>query len=474
MALELRQQLKLSQQLVMTQQLQQAINLLQLSRLELVDTISNELLENPFLEEYVEEHNTQIEHASNDKVEENVYDNEVASSADWEDYLGDLASTPKLSTHRESELPEEMTSFEARYATKTSLESHLMWQLHLANFTDDEILIGEMIIGNIDDRGFLAAGVEEICTDANCTPEQAENILLQIQKFDPVGVAARSVQESLLIQIQNLKYDRDPILVDLITIHLEDLEARRYKPLMKKFKIDEEVLFEYIQIIKSLEPMPGASYGDSNHTYVSPDAYVYKIEDEFVIVLNDDGIPQLQLSEMYSQLPTNAIPQEQKEFFSEKQKAATWLIKAIHQRQKTLYKVIESIIKYQEEFFLEGVTKLKPLILKTVAEDISMHESTISRITSNKYVATPHGTYEIKFFFNSALSLENGNEVGSEAVKVAIKKYISEENPKSPLSDERLCEILKNDLGIDMARRTVAKYRTALNIPSSSKRKSFF
>ncbi len=502
MALELRQQMKMTQQLVMTQQLQQAISLLQLSRLELMDTISSEMLENPFLEESFDEIPQDHEFIDKKSDDESVYDKEISNTADWEDYLGDLSSTPRTSSAREFEALDEMTSYEARYATKTSLDSHLMWQLHLSDFSENEILIGEAIIGNLDDRGFLVASVDEIIqqleqdnnfffsdvlvneskvlenhdilSEIQQKQDKVEQVLSVIQNFDPIGVASRSVQESLLVQVKNLKYDRDPILLELITVHLEDLEAKRYKPIMKKFKIDEEILFEYIQLIKTLDPMPGSAYSDVQSHYVAPDVYVYKVDDDFVIVLNEDGIPQLQLSEIYSQMPVTHISSEQKDFLSEKQKAATWLIKAIYQRQKTLYKVIESIVKYQQEFFANGVTKLKPLILKTVAEDIGMHESTISRITTNKYVATSFGTYEIKFFFNSGLVLEDGNEVGSESVKAAIKKYIAAEDPKSPLSDEKLCEILKNELGVEMARRTVAKYRTALDIPSSSRRKSFF
>ncbi len=503
MALELRQQLKMTQQLVMTQQLQQAISLLQLSRLELMDTISSEMLENPFLEESFDEASTEHDFIEKQTDNETVYDKEISNAADWEDYLGDLSSTPRSSSAREYEALDELTSYESRYSTKTSLESHLMWQLHLSEFTEQEIAIGEAIIGNLDDKGFLAATMHEILhqleqdlvfidqeeslntsqekndnhdliSEMNVKIDFIEKVLSKIQHFDPVGVASRSVQESLLVQIRSLNYDRDPILLELISSHLEDLELKRYKPIMKKFKIDEEILFEYLQLIKSLDPMPGAGYSDVQSHYVSPDVYVYQVEDDFLIVLNEEGIPQLQLSEIYTQMPVTKISNEQKEFLSEKQKSATWLIKAIYQRQKTLYKVVESIVKYQQEFFMYGVTKLKPLILKTVAEDIGMHESTISRITTNKYIATTHGTFEIKFFFNSGLILENGNEVGSESVKAAIKKYISEEDPKNPLSDEKLCEILKNELSVDMARRTVAKYRTALDIPSSSKRKSFF
>ncbi len=478
MALELRQQMKLSQQLIMTQQLQQAIKLLQLSRIELIDTISSELMENPFLEESydtaIEQEFNEVRADASASEPDNVYDTEVSSSADWEDYLGELSSTSKVSSHKEYESFEDDVSFESRYAAKPTLASHLLWQLRFSPLTEEQMEIGEVIIGSLENTGYLKSSLEEIAELTKTGTNEVATVLHTIQNFDPVGVASKDLQETLLVQIKNLNYDRDPILLELITNHLPDLENNRYKALAKKFKIDDETLFEYIQIIQSLDPMPGSEYGETENFYISPDAYVYKMNDDFVIVLNEDDMPHLQVSESYSTDMLDSLGQEEKGFFMEKQKAASWLIKAIHQRQRTLYKVLESILKYQRAFFEHGLTQLKPLILKTVADDISMHESTISRITTNKYLATPHGMYEIKFFFNSALSLGDGTEVGSESVKAAIKKYISEENPKSPLSDDRLCELLKNELGVQMARRTVAKYRTALNIPSSAKRKVQF
>lgn len=298
-------------------------------------------------------------------------------------------------------------------------------------------------------------------------------VLKAIQLFDPVGVAARTPQECLLIQIKALGYDRDQVLVDLVRDHLEDLEAHRYKPLLRKFRLDMDELKEYLDIIQSLDPMPGASFGEGVSTFVSPDVFVYKVDGEFLIVLNEDGLPNLHLSPVYDNASENASSKE-KEYFNEKIRSAAWLIKSLHQRQRTLYKVVESIVKHQRGFFEEGISKFKPLILKDIADDINMHESTVSRITTNKYVATPFGVYELKFFFNSALELDDGSQVGSESVKALIKKCISEEDPKNPLSDERIGEILKEHLKVNIARRTVAKYRMAMDIPSSSRRKAHF
>ncbi len=472
MALELRQQLKLSQQLVMTPQLQQAIKLLQLSRLELLETVQQELLENPFLEERQEEAAVH-EEEKRPEMDAEAYTQEVAKNADWEDYLGDFASTPRQSASREYEALEDGTSFEAHYATKPTLEAQLLWQLHLSRLSDKQIEIGEVIIGNLGSTGYLQAGVDEMAAQAGASEEEVLRVLTEVQHFDPVGVAARTPQECLLIQLEVLRYDRDPILVALIKEHLEDLEAKRYKPILRKFKLTPEDLKEYLDIIQDLDPMPAAGYGGSDPVFVSPDVYVYPLDDDFVIALNEDGLPQLQLSSFYEE-SLRSVKDTDKDYFQEKLRSASWLIKSLYQRQRTLYKVMESIVRQQKDFFHHGVSHLRPLILKDIADDISMHESTVSRITTNKYAATPHGVFELKFFFNSALSLDDGSEVGSESVKALLKKYIAEEDPKAPLSDERIGEMLKDDLKVNIARRTVAKYRTALQIPSSSKRRSFF
>lgn len=474
MALELRQQLKLTQQLVMTPQLQQAIKLLQLSRLELVETVQQELLENPFLEEAHEE--VAVSHADDERgtrEQDGTYERELARNADWEDYLGDFSSSSRQMQLRESESPEEMTAFEARYSAKPSLDGHLMWQLRLSSLTEAQKQIGEIIIGNLSSSGYLHASLEELADMAGATAEAVTPVLHALQRFDPIGVAARTPQECLLIQIEMLGYNRDRILVELVRDHLEDLETRRYKPLLRKFRITMEDLREYLDVIQTLDPMPGASFGGGEPMFVSPDVHVYRYENDFLILLNEDGLPQLQLSPFYEQ-NLSGVTDKEKEYCNEKIRSASWLIKSLYQRQRTLYKVVESIIKYQRGFFEDGVTRLRPLILKDIADDIGMHESTVSRITTNKYVATPHGIFELKFFFNSALELDDGSQVGSESVKALIKKLISEEDPRNPLSDERIGEILKDELKVNIARRTVAKYRTAMDIASSSKRKDLF
>ena len=479
MGLELRQQLKLSQQLVMTPQLQQAIKLLQLSRLELVETVQQELLENPFLEEQENPDIPEPQGSEEPQRATSEEDAELLRNADWENYLGEFSSISKQAQVREYEVPEDGLSFEARLSSRPSLEGHLNWQMRLSNFTPVELEIGDAIIGNLDDQGYLQASVAEIVTQVNSTAdrkvteEQVETAIQRIQRLDPVGVAARTPQECLLVQIAVNGLDEDPVLVSLIRDHLEDLEKRRYKPLARKFKISLDELKEYIDLIQTLDPMPGSSFAGTEPHYISPDVFVYKYGDDFVIVLNEDGMPRLQLNAMYTE-NLKAKTDQEKDYFQDKMRSAAWLMKSLYQRQRTLYKVMESIVRFQRGFFEEGVTRLKPLILKEVAEDISMHESTVSRITTNKYVSTPHGIYELKFFFNSALDLDDGTQVGSESVKALIKQYISSEDPRHPLSDEAIGDMLKDKLDVNIARRTVAKYRSAMDIASSSKRKQFF
>ena len=480
MGLELRQQLKLTQQLVMTPQLQQAIKLLQLSRLELVESIQQELMENPFLDELdAEVADTAPERDSLDDYEgahntaESQANEELIRNADWENYLGEFSSVTKQSLGRELEVPEEGLSLEARLTSRPSLEGHLTWQMRLSNFTDAELCIGEVVIGNLDSRGYLQATVEELQTLLPEIPAEAvEAVIRRIQRLDPVGVAARTVQECLLVQMEVLSLT-DPILVSLVREHLEDLEKHRYKPLTKKFKITMDELKGYLDLMQTLEPMPGANFFSGEPQYVSPDVFVHKHGEDFIIMLNEEGMPRLQLNSYYVENVKAKTPAE-KDYFQDKIRSAEWLMKSLYQRQRTLYKVMESIVRFQRGFFEDGVSRLKPLILKEVAEDIGMHESTVSRITTSKYVATPHGIYELKFFFNSALDLDDGTQVGSESVKALIKQLIGDENVKRPLSDEQIGEILKQKLEVNIARRTVAKYRTAMNIESSSKRKQIF
>ncbi len=471
MALELRQNLKLTQQLVMTPQLQQAIRLLQLSRQELMETVQQALLENPLLEEKQLEQDAELKQEAGDFTEKmrkiDVQESSLLRNAEWEDYLGNFSSSSKLAAERE--IPEQMISVEAIHAAKPSLESHLYWQLFLSDFSLEQRKIGELIIGNLDNQGYLRSSTLEIAQALKCSQEEVQQVLVRIQEFDPAGIACRDLSECLLAQLRVEDRD-DPVLVAILQEHLQELEEHNFQALAKKFELSKDEVMQYLEIIKSLDPRPGSSFSNDDTFYVIPDAFVYKIDQEFLIMLNEEGLPDLQLNPKYLQEISNR-QDKTKDFLQDQLREAMWLMKSLQQRQRTLYRVVESILKFQREFFEHGVSSLRPLVLKDVAEDIEVHESTVSRITNNKYISTPYGIFELKYFFNSGLGVQGGGFVASESVKALIKKLIAEEEQSKPLSDKKLVLLLSQQLQVDIARRTVAKYREALGIPSSSKRK---
>jgi len=478
MAFEIRQQLKLSQQLRMTPMLKQAINLLLFSRLELVEAVQRELLENPFLEEKEPECAAPDCMPESSSAEQDLpYSlEEVSRSAEWEEYLGEFSSQSRMAQKEYESAEEEGNPLEACHSAEPDLEAHLMGQLLLSSMNDRQKRIGECIIGNIDETGYLSATDREIAELAEVDITEVPPVLSIIQNFDPVGVAARTLSECLLIQLHARHDDRDPILVSLVRDHLEDLEKQRYKLLLKQFRIDLETLKEYISIIQTLDPRPGASLIGSDTCFVSPDVFVRKLDGEFVVIMNDDDLPALQLSPLANELneQQDHCSADAKEYMNDRLRSAMWIIRSLEERQRTLYQVTESIVKHQRDFFEHGVYKLKPLVLKDIAEDIGRSESSISRITTNKYVSTQHGIFELKYFFNSALSSKSGDMVGSESVKARIRSFIEEEAPSKPLSDEEISTRLNQDIGVQIARRTVAKYREELGIPSSSRRKKQF
>jgi RNA polymerase sigma-54 factor len=495
MGLEIKQSLKLSQQLVMTPQLQQAIKLLQLNRLELAETINQELLENPLLEiseeagdtepgegsesegdgrdqaESAPEADTEIpggEEPAAPEVEEIKVAEEAKEEFDWENYLGEYSSAPASregSSYEDRDTP----SFENMLTRAPSLKDHLLWQLRLSSLNERQQEIGSHIIGNITPDGYLQASLEDIALAAETTPQEVEKVLAVIQRFDPLGIAARDLRECLIIQATEL-YPAHDLVHDILENHLGDLEKRNYNNIAKKLGATMEEVAEALHIIQSLEPKPGRSISDEEPQYITPDIYVYKVDGEFVIVLNEDGLPKLKVNSFYKEALADGGSAEAKEYVQNKLRSALWLIRSIHQRQRTIYKVTESILKHQREFFDKGVAYLKPMVLRDVAEDVGMHESTISRVTTNKYVHTPQGVFELKYFFNSGISRVEGGSVASEAVKERIRKLIAEEDSKKPLSDQAIANILKRE-NIDIARRTVAKYREMLNILPSSRRR---
>ena len=475
MALQLKQSLSLSQQLIMTPQLQQAIKLLQLSRLELLETITQEMETNPLLDEQSGDETDDERMFEGDAKEseeqstpEVVIEEKVTEDMDWETYLAEYntgwAETPY-------EGGRELPTFENINANKTSLHSHLMWQLNLSNLDDSQRTIGVHIIGNIDDDGYLKISIDELSQVTGISDEEVNDVLKIIQTFDPVGVAARDTQECLLIQagFQNLE---GTLVEDIIRHHMSNLENKRYDRIARSLSISTQDVLSAIAIITNFEPKPGRRYNDDETIYISPDIYVFKVGDDYEIVLNEDGMPKLRINNYYKEILSSGdtIGSGTREYIQEKLKSAAWLIKSIHQRQRTIYKVTESIVQFQRNFFDKGVTHLKPLVLRDVAEHIQMHESTISRVTTNKYVHTPQGVFELKYFFNSAINSMEGESVASESVKEHIRNIIKSENKKKPFSDQEVAEILKNH-NIDVARRTVAKYRETLGILPSRKRR---
>ena len=499
MAINLRQDLKLSQNLVMTPQLQQAIKLLQLNRMELAEVINQELVENPILEETAETTDVEGERAAEDKEIGETSDPEAEQlrdevstqqdkpaeeqlvqgkeeNLDWESYIEEFNTTSSTPSPSMKEVGEELPSFENVLTRSTSLEEHLSWQLSMAAFADDERKFGELVIGNLSDDGYLLTGIEDLAKQSALHPEDAEEVLKLIQKFDPVGVASRDLRECLLIQARFMK-PRQPLVEAIIDQHLPDLERKNYASIAKVLGETMEKIIEATKLILELEPKPGRSFQTNDTHYITPDIYVYKVGDEYAIVLNEDGMPKLRISPYYKTILQSAKKDSNKgtkEYVQDKLRSAIWLIRSIHNRQKTIYKVTEAIVKRQRDFFDKGVQQLKPMILKDIAADIGMHESTISRVTTNKYVHTPVGIFELKYFFNSSINSSDGSDsLASEAVKEKIRQLVSKEDPKNPLSDQKIVEILVSD-NIDIARRTVAKYRDMLGILSSSKRKKVF
>jgi RNA polymerase sigma-54 factor len=501
MALELKQHLRMSQQLVMTPQLQQAIKLLQLSRMELVDLVQTEMTENPLLEAPEEgEEDGAAQGASpaetaeadalpipkdGDRSEE-VKGEEGANEIDWDQYLDHYQLQGHTAPSNRGLLDEDLPGYEATLSKKTDLVDHLVWQLRLSNFTEDEERVAMLVIGNLDDAGYLRMPAVEgeaedsaprdplvrISFEAGVGVEFAENVLKRVQTFDPIGVAARDLRECLLLQVRHINADT-PEIVGIIERHLKHLETKNYQAIVKDLKIPVEEVVKAVRVISRLDPKPGRAYTGEDAQYITPDVYIHKMGDRYIVVLNDDGLSKLRISNTYRQALKTGQAGQAKEYIQDKLRSAVWLIRSIHQRQRTIFKVTESIVKFQREFLDRGIAHLKPLILRDVAEDIGMHESTVSRVTTNKYVHTPQGIFELKFFFNSGVGKTGGDEIASEAVKDFMKKIVAQEDPKKPLSDQQIVELLKKQ-GIEIARRTVAKYREVLGVLPSSKRKKYF
>jgi len=484
MALEQKLHLRLSQKLIMTPSLQQAIKLLQLSKLELQEVLNQELLENPLLEETAEEAKAEeteqettdqkndaeeaAKTAETTEKEKDSFD-EIDYDAYFQDYI-EYGYNPRGMGEEHEEFPIENT-----LTRPPNLTDHLTWQLAMSEASQRTKDVGQFIIGNIDEDGYLRATEDEILAAGPYTKEEADLAIAAIQQLDPIGVGARDLRECLLLQLDFLEVDV-PLVEIIIRDHWEMFMQRHFVQLAKTIGIDMKSLEGIVEVIKHLDPKPGRKYSNERAIYVEPDVYIQKVGDEYVIVLNEDGMPKLRINGSYRQMLNSMDSKADGEtvnYIKDKIRSAVWLIKSLDQRQRTIYKVAESIVKHQREFLEKGIDFLRPLVLRDVADDIQMHESTVSRVVSNKYMHTPRGLFLMKYFFHSGIDSDTGEDISSLTVKKKIQSFIEGEDPRKPLSDSKIMKIL-NDEGINIARRTVAKYRDELNIPSSTDRKQIF
>lgn len=479
MAIELKQSMKLSQRLIMTPQLQQAIKFLQLSRLELCQVVNQELEINPLLEELApdaDERAPEEEGPEPVKKEEPLREVTIKETLredfDWESYISEYNTAWVSSPYDPSD---DRQSFENFVSPKTNLFSHLMWQLQVSDLDDVQREIGRYIVGNIDPDGYLGVSIDNIMKVTDRSRDEVVEVLNVIHEFDPVGVGARDNAECLLTQLRFHGLGGG-IADKIVTDHMKQLERKQYHQIAKSLGVSLEKVIGAVSVISSLEPKPGRFYNDEETIYIIPDVYVYRMGDEFHIVLNDDGLPKLRISSLYKEIfaRKDKASQATKEYIKDRLKSASWIIKSIHQRQRTIYKVSESLVKFQKGFFESGPSHLKPMILKDVADDIEMHESTVSRVMNSKYMYTPYGVYELRYFLNSAIqSVDGMDRVASLSVKERIKKIVKGEDKSKPYSDQEIANIL-NRANIDIARRTVAKYREMLGILPSNQRKNTY
>ena len=489
MAIQQRLQAKLSQKLILTPSLQQAIKLLPMSTLELVDLLNQEVVENPLLEEVTtEEQQLTDESAKVDKADADpaatTEKQDTWDDADYEYFFGEY-----LNEGYRPRIPQEVKELppiENTLSTASSLPDHLTWQL--SDQTDDDLLrdIGTAIIGNLDDDGYLVASIEEIAAMGDWPKTEVGRVLELVQAFDPIGVAARDPRECLLLQLRHLGREErtgggGPSMQQIaqcervVREHLRLLQNHQTPELARRMDMTPDQLKEVIEIIRHLNPKPGARLNARQSQYVIPDVYIVKVEDQYVARLNDDNLPQLRVSPVYRRMldKNSNNSEETRAYVKDKFRSALWLIKSVDQRQKTIRKVATSLINFQREFLDYGIEHLRPLVLRDVANDIGMHESTVSRVVNNKYMHTPQGVFELKYFFHSGIHSSFGESVSSVTIKQRIRKIIENEDAKKPLSDSRIASILQDE-GLILARRTIAKYREELKIPTSSQRKVMY
>ena len=451
--------LEQSQKLIMTPELRQAIQMLQFNSQELEQYLNSEMEINPLLEMEKKESNLESIDDYTNKIEE----------IDWSDYWSQYDD---ISYKNFSKAEDKKESFESYLSHKVSLKEHLLLQLNITIFNTFDKEIAHFIIESIDKNGYLKNDPKNIAKVFETSKERVENILQTIQTFDPVGIASRDLKECLRLQLQEKKlFDKN--IDKIIDGYLEDVAKNRILKISKDLDISIKKAQYFCDIIKSLEPKPGRGFfhEDDEVKYITPDIYLHNIGGEYVIVLNDVTAPRLKINNFYKELLKDDNNENTSDFIKKKLNSAMWVIKSIEQRRMTIYKVVESIVKFQREFFDKGKKFLRPLTLKDIAEDIDVHESTVSRATNGKYIQTPRGLFELKFFFSSGVTGDDLS-VASTGVKSMIKDLIEKEDPKKPISDQKIANILTSK-DVNISRRTVAKYRDELGIPSSSGRRRY-
>ncbi|QQE74029.1 RNA polymerase factor sigma-54 [Brevibacillus composti] len=444
--------------LVMTPELRQAITILQFSAVDLVSYLQEQANENPVFE--LQEAAMEAAPAKMEKQQPEI---------DWKEVIGNRATGEYSSGKNESTY----NPLDFVHQGNMTLYEHLESQLgYIKSFTPAQRRIAQFLIGNLDEKGYLEITLEEAAERMGVELNEAEDVLVVIQHFDPAGVAARSLEECLLLQLRHLALD-DEAIVQVVTHHLQDLADCRFQRIADKVGCTVQEVQAMADLLRTLNPRPGAAFSHVDTRYVIPDVTVEKVGEEYLVLVNDVATPRLKINSFYEKMLNQQKSQDEaKQFIHEKLNAAMWLAKSLEQRRLTLMRVTQAIVDMQRDFFDRGVHYLKPMTQKEIAEQVGLHESTISRATSNKYVQTPRGLFELKYFFTSALSTAGGEATSSESVKRRIKLLIDQEDRKQPLSDQKLSEMLLEE-GIEISRRTVAKYREEMMIPSSAKRKRF-
>ena len=463
---------RLSQRLILTPSLQQAIKLLPLTTLELAEVLDQEVMENPLLEEVpVQETMSTEEIAQQEASEEQAKPEDPLKEIEVEKFFEDYFDDGYERRGRPAEVPE-MPPIENTLTESPDLYDHLLWQLRMT--VSDELImeIGDAIIQNLDEDGLLRVSLDDVANLGPYPVEEVERALGVVQSLDPAGVAARSLTECLRIQLRVLGLEDSPADV-MVRDHMKQLQSHQYAEISRQMGLTPEEVAHHLEIIRGLDPRPGNRYSPERSAYILPDVFVVKEGDEYKIVLNDDGLPKLRISPTYRRMldDRRAGSEETRAYVKDKLRSALWLLKSVDQRQRTIFKVSESIVRHQRAFLDHGISHLRPLVLRDVASDIGMHESTVSRVVANKYMHTPRGVFELRFFFHSGITSSMGEAVSSVTIKQRIRKMIEEEDPQRPLSDSRIAELLGAE-GLPLARRTVAKYREELRIPPSNLRKT--